>query len=50
LIDKGSFYEFTEDTVFESPSAASSIILGSQSAGPQVWIDETNKSLKENEQ
>src|SRR5690606_4820495 len=34
LVDKGEFYEFSEDTVFSSASAASNIILGRQSAGP----------------
>lgn len=37
LIDKGSHYEFTEDTFFTSASAASSVVLGRQTSGPISW-------------
>lgn len=50
LIDKGDFYQFTEDTVFNSTSAASSVILGRQSAGPIEWIDNTGKTYKQNQE
>lgn len=49
LILKNGKYIFNEDTVFSSSSAASSVILGRNSPGPSVWIDETGRSLKENE-
>jgi len=38
---------FQEDTVFNSISAASSIILGRQSAGTIEWITENGKNYKE---
>lgn len=47
LIDTGDNYLFKEDTVFSSASAASSVILGHQSPGPQLWKDENGKSYKE---
>lgn len=47
LIDKETFFEFTEDTVFSSTSAASNIVLGRQSQGPAEWINSENKSYKE---
>lgn len=46
LVDKGEYYEFTEDTVFSSTSAASNIVLGRQSQGPVEWLDNTNKTYK----
>ena len=46
LVDKGSFYEFAEDTVFSSTSAASNIVLGRQSQGPIEWINDQNKTYK----
>ncbi len=47
LRDNGADYIFTEDTVFSSPSAASNIVLGRQSAGPFEWINSKNKTYKE---
>ncbi len=47
LVDKGEFYEFLDDTVFSSPSAASNIILGRQSAGPIEWVNIKGKTYKE---
>lgn len=55
LIDNGSLTTngqkliFQKDVYFTSPSAASSVVLGRQSAGPLEWIDENGKSLKEYE-
>lgn len=45
LIDKGSHYEFTEDTFFTSASAASSVVLGRQTSGPISWVH-LEKNLK----
>lgn len=50
LILKNEKYVFEEDTIFTSPSAASSIILGRQSAGPNEWVDKNGVSYKENEE
>ena len=43
LIDKGNYYEFIEDTLFQSPSAAASVILGGTTQGTTYWIDKKNK-------
>ena len=46
LTDKDAFYEFSEDTVFSSTSAASNIVLGRQSQGPVEWLNSANKTYK----
>lgn len=43
LVDKGDYYEFVEDVIFSSPSAAASVVLGRQAAGPKEWISEDDK-------
>lgn len=48
LKDSGDKYEFMEDTIFSSLSAAAAIVLGRQAAGPNEWKDENGKSYKEN--
>lgn len=40
---------FTKDFIFDSPSAASSIILGRSSNGWTQWKDKSGKTLSENE-
>lgn len=53
LIESGNLFEdncklkFAADTIFSSPSAASSIILGRQSSGPLEWKTEEGKSYKD---
>lgn len=47
LVDKGDTFVFSEDTIFKSPSQASSVILGSQTSGPQNWKTEDNKTYKD---
>lgn len=47
LVESGEYLSFTEDTQFSSPSAASNIVLGRQSAGTTEWVDESGKPLKE---
>ncbi len=47
LVEDGEFLKFTQDTIFSSPSAASNIELGRQSAGPLEWINSENKTYKE---
>ena len=49
LIEDNAVYKFTEDTIFNSTSAAAAIILGRQAAGPIEWIDDNRKSYKEYE-
>jgi hypothetical protein len=46
LIDIGDKLEFTEDTIFNSPSAASNMILGRNSNGFTEWVTEKGKSFK----
>ncbi|CEQ06456.1 DUF4357 domain-containing protein [Paeniclostridium sordellii] len=46
LIEKEDVYIFKEDTIFKSSSQASSIILGSQTSGPQSWKTKDNKTYK----
>ena len=46
-IDKGEYYEFVEDAHFKSASAASSAVLGRQSAGPIYWINDQGKTYSE---
>jgi len=50
LKDIGEFYEFTEDTIFSSISAAAAIILGRQAAGPNEWIDSQGRTYKYNQE
>ncbi|WP_345984758.1 GIY-YIG nuclease family protein [Sulfurimonas sp. HSL-1656] len=38
---------FTEDTIFSSPSAASSVILGRQAPGPISWVNANGQTYKE---
>lgn len=44
---KGNRYIFTEDTTFSSPSAASSVVLGRQAAGPISWVLPDGRTYKE---
>ena len=50
LKDKGNFYEFIEDTIFSSPSAASNMVLGRNSNGYTEWVSEDGIPLKELEE
>lgn len=47
LIDKGDFYEFTEDVIFNSISPASNIVLGRQSNGNIEWLNERGVTYKQ---
>lgn len=47
LIDKGDKLEFTEDAIFNSPSAASNMVLGRNSNGFTEWVSEKGKTFKE---
>jgi Domain of unknown function (DUF4357) len=49
IVEKEDRFVFTEDTIFTSLSAASSTILGRQSPGPLVWIDDKGITYKENQ-
>ena len=47
LILKDDHYEFAQDAIFSSPSAASSIVLGTSTSGPEEWKNEKGKKLKD---
>ncbi|RIJ49155.1 GIY-YIG nuclease family protein [Maribellus luteus] len=47
LIQDGEMLIFSEDTIFNSLSAASNMVLGRQSAGPIQWINSEGKTYKE---
>ncbi len=47
LIDKEDRYEFNEDAIFSSPSAASNIVLGRSSSGFSEWVTDKGKTFKE---
>jgi hypothetical protein len=47
LRDKKTHYEFIQDTIFSSPSAASNTVLGRQSAGPLFWLDDERRTYKQ---
>ena len=50
LKDIGEYYEFVEDTIFSSASAASNMILGRNSNGYTEWVSEKGIPLKELEE
>jgi Domain of unknown function (DUF4357) len=47
LLPNGSNYQFTSDFSFNSPSLASSIIVGNASNGRILWRDKNGRTLKE---
>lgn len=47
LVSKGSYFEFTQDTIFSTPSSAANIVLGRQTPGPITWLNSEGKTLKE---
>ena len=46
LVDRGDFYELTQDYEFNSPSMASDVILGASSNGRTSWKTKDGKTLK----
>lgn len=47
LIDKGEYYEFVQDYVFNSPSTAGGVILGRSTNGWTKWKNKDGKTLDE---
>ena len=47
LKDSGAAYLFTQDYIFNSPSLASSVVLGRSSNGRTEWKDNKGRTLKE---
>lgn len=47
LFEEDDKYVFVQDTIFPSASAASSIILGTNSSGPALWKTSEGKSIND---
>jgi hypothetical protein len=47
LIDRGEFYEFSDDYIFSSPSTAAVIVMGRNANGLTEWKQKDGKTLKE---
>lgn len=47
LVSKGTYFEFTQDTIFSTPSSAANVVLGRQTPGPITWLNSDGKTLKE---
>ncbi|MDR9415898.1 MAG: GIY-YIG nuclease family protein, partial [Gracilimonas sp.] len=47
LVDDGDKLIFAEDAVFNSPSAASNMVLGRNSNGYSEWIDDQGRTFKQ---
>jgi hypothetical protein len=46
LLQQGNVYVFTQDYAFNSPSLASTVVLGRSSNGRTDWKDAQGRSLK----
>ena len=47
MVESGDKLIFAEDTVFNSPSAASNMILGRNSNGFTEWVNNSGQTFKE---
>lgn len=47
LIDKGDFFEFTDDYIFSSPSTAAVIVMGRNANGLTEWKSKEGKTIKD---
>ncbi|MCT4640348.1 MAG: GIY-YIG nuclease family protein [Bacteroidales bacterium] len=47
LIDRDSYYEFTQDYIFNSPSTAGGVLLGRSTNGWTKWKNKEGKTLDE---
>lgn len=47
LVDKGDFFEFSDDYIFSSPSKAAVIVMGRNANGLTEWKNKDGKTLKE---
>lgn len=47
LVDKGDYYEFPEDYIFNSPSTAAVMVMGRNANGLTEWKQKDGKTLKE---
>lgn len=47
LVDKGEYFEFSDDYIFSSPSSAAVIVMGRNANGLTEWKNKDGKTLKE---
>ncbi len=47
LIDKGEYFEFTDDYIFSSPSTAAVMVMGRNANGLTEWKNKDGRTLKE---
>jgi hypothetical protein len=47
LIDKGEYFEFSDDYIFSSPSTAAVMVMGRNANGLTEWKNKEGKTLKE---
>ena len=47
LIDKGEYFEFSDDYIFSSPSTAAAMVMGRNANGLTEWRNREGKTLKE---
>ncbi|MBL7692962.1 MAG: GIY-YIG nuclease family protein [Flavipsychrobacter sp.] len=47
LVDKGDYFEFTDDYIFSSPSTAAVMVMGRNANGLTEWKSKDGKTLKE---
>lgn len=47
IVDKGEFFEFSDDYIFNSPSTAAVMIMGRNANGLTEWKNKEGKTLKE---
>jgi hypothetical protein len=47
LIDKGEYFEFSDDYIFSSPSTAAVMIMGRNANGLIEWKNKSGKTLKD---
>ena len=50
VVEKSGKWVFAVDTTFNSPSAASSVVLGRQAPGPVSWVDQDGITYKVNQE
>ncbi len=47
LVDKGEYFEFSDDYIFSSPSTAAVMVMGRNANGLTEWKNKNGKTLKE---
>ncbi len=47
LLDKGEYFEFSDDCIFSSPSTAAVIVMGRNANGLTEWKNKDGRTLKE---